>query len=87
MVAGRERGGGGGADGIRWVDSAICNDGLYIKHIFTSTLGPSVFIPKYFPLPTPPTPKKKKMKLTLIDHTALISNMNFQSFFFPEFRP
>ena len=32
---GRERGregeGGGGADGIRWVDSVICNKGLYIK--------------------------------------------------------
>ena len=46
---GREGEGGGGADGIRWVDSVICNNGLYIKHIFASTPGPSIFIPKCSP--------------------------------------
>ena len=48
---GKEGEGGGGADGIRWVDSVICNNGLYIKHIFASTPGPSIFIPKCSPFP------------------------------------
>ena len=48
---GREGEGGGGADGIRWVDSVICNNSLYIKHIFASTPGPSIFIPKCSPSP------------------------------------
>ena len=57
---GEGRGREGGADGLRWVDSVICNNGLYIKHIFASTLGPSIFIPKYSP--SPPLPPRKRRK-------------------------
>lgn len=82
---GREGEGGGGADGIRWVDSVICNNGLYIKHNLYLPLAPQ-FLSLNVPPPHPPTPKNKKMKLTLIDHAGLTSNMNFQNIF-PAFQP
>ena len=82
----REREGGGGADGIRWFDSVICNNGLYIKHIFASTPGPSIFIPKCSPSQPSHSEKQENETVTLIDHAGLTSNMNFQNIF-PEFQP
>ena len=51
---GREGEGGGGADGIRWVDSTL-NIFLHLP------LAPQ-FLSLNVPPPHPPTPKNKKMK-------------------------